>query len=202
MWDFFDVQADGGDGPALADASMPGAVWFPGARLNYAEHVFRDVDPAAVAIVEAGELRATREITWAQLHEQTARIAGGLRALGVGPGDRVVAFMPNITETIAAFFAVASIGAVWSSCSPDFGTRSVVDRFAQIEPKVLLAVDGYRYGGRDFDKLEEVAGLQAQMPTLAHTVVLSVSVAPRRASRASTGRSPGTTCSSARPGSS
>ncbi len=179
VWDFFDVQADGGDGPALADASMPGAVWFPGARLNYTEHVFRDVDPAAVAIIEAGELRATREITWAQLHEQTARIAGGLRALGVGPGDRVVAFMPNITETIAAFFAVASIGAVWSSCSPDFGTRSVVDRFAQIEPKVLLAVDGYRYGGRDFDKLEEVAGLQAQMPTLAHTVVLPyLSAAP------------------------
>src|SRR5204862_4643217 len=110
--------------------------------------------------------------TWDELREQTARVRAGLRALGVERGDRVVAYMPNIPETMAAFFAVASLGAVWSSCSPDFGARSVVDRFAQIEPKVLLCVDGYRYGGRDFDRREVVAGLLAEMPTVEWTVVV------------------------------
>ncbi|HVP01557.1 MAG TPA: acetoacetate--CoA ligase [Solirubrobacteraceae bacterium] len=172
IWEHFDVVADGTPAVALADASMPGAVWFPGTRLNYAEHVFRGVDDAAVAVIEAGELRATREVTWGELRALTAQIAGGLRALGVGPGDRVAAYMPNILETLAALLATASIGAVWSSCSPDFGERSVVDRFAQIEPKVLLAVDGYRYGGRDFDKREVLAGLIADLPTVEHAVVL------------------------------
>jgi len=172
IWEHFDVVADGTPAVALADASMPGAVWFPGTRLNYAEHVFRGVDDAAVAVIEAGELRATREVTWGELRALTAQIAGGLRALGVGPGDRVAAYMPNILETLAALLATASIGAVWSSCSPDFGERSVVDRFAQIEPKVLLAVDGYRYGGRDFDKREVLAGLIADLPTVEHAVEL------------------------------
>ena len=151
---------------------MPGTDWFPDTRLSYAEHVFREVPDDRVAIIEAGELRATREITWGELREQTARIAAGLRSLGVGEGDRVVAYMPNIPEAMAAFLATASLGAIWSSCSPDFGARTVVDRFAQIEPKVLLAVDGYRYGGRDFDKSAVVAELEAAMPTLEHTVVL------------------------------
>jgi acetoacetyl-CoA synthetase len=140
----------------LGSVAMPGTEWFPGARVSYAEHIFRDRDPEAVAIRHASELRDLGEWTWQRLREETAAIAGGLRALGVGPGDRVAAYMPNIPETAAAFLACASIGAVWSSAAPEFGSRSVIDRFAQIEPKVLLAVDGYRYGGRDFDRREQV----------------------------------------------
>ena len=131
---------------------MPGAKWFTGAEVNYAEHAFRGKPDDRVAIVHAGELRDQAEVTWGELREQVAGIAAGLRALGVERGDRVAAYMPNIPEAIAAFLATASIGAVWSSCSPDFGARSVIDRFAQIEPKVLLAVDGYRYNGKDFDR--------------------------------------------------
>ncbi|HEX5146463.1 MAG TPA: AMP-binding protein, partial [Conexibacter sp.] len=139
IWDYFDVRADGSPEPVLGRREMPGAEWFPHARLNYAEHVFRDKDDAAVAIRHASELRPLAAMTWGELRTLTARIAAGLRALGVGPGDRVVAYLPNIPEAMAAMLATASLGAVWSSCSPDFGARSVVDRFAQIEPKVLLA---------------------------------------------------------------
>ena len=117
---------------------------------------FRGRDDDAVAIRHAGELRELSQWTWGELREQTARIAAGLRRLGVGPGDRVAAYLPNIPETVAAFLATASLGAVWSSAAPEFGARSVIDRFAQIEPKVLLAVDGYRYGGRDHDRSEIV----------------------------------------------
>ena len=172
IWDYFDVQADGDPTQVMAIRAMPGAQWFPQTSLNHAEHIFRGKDPSQLAIIAAGESGQAREISWGELHRQTAQIAGGLRALGVEKGDRVVAYMPNIPETIAAFLAVASLGAIWSSCSPDFGVRSVVDRFAQIEPKVLLAVDGYRYGGRQFDKRDVVAELERQMPTLQHTVVL------------------------------
>ena len=156
----------------LGDRSMPGAEWFPGSRLSYAEHLFRGKDDDAVAIRHASELRDAGELTWGELRDQTARIAAGLRRMGVGEGDRVVAYIPNIPEAIAAFAACASIGATWSSCSPDFGARSVVDRFAQIEPKVLIAVDGYRYGGKDFDRRDVVDGLRAEMPSLEHTVLL------------------------------
>jgi len=156
----------------LGRREMPGADWFPGARLSYAEHVFRDREDDAVAIRHASELRPLGELTWGELRETTARIAAALRARGVGPGDRVCACLPNVPETVAAFLACASIGAVWSSCAPEFGVRSVVDRFAQIEPTVLLAVDGYRYGGRDFDRLDAVARLQQELPTLRATIVL------------------------------
>jgi acetoacetyl-CoA synthetase len=161
IWDFFDVQASAPYERVLDRREMPGAHWFPGARLSYAEHFFRGRDDDAVAIRHAAELRELSQWTWGELRDQTTRIATGLRRLGVGPGDRVAAYMPNIPETIAAFLASASIGAVWSSAAPEFGARSVIDRFAQIEPKVLLAVDGYRYGGRDFDRtaiVEEIAG--------------------------------------------
>ena len=134
--------------------------------------MFRGKRSDAVAIVHASELRELGEWTWAQLRESTARLAAGLRELGVEPGDRVVGYLPNLPETVAAFLACASIGAVWSSCSPDFGARSVADRFAQVEPKVLFAVDGYRYNGRDFDRRDVVARLQSEMPTLVRTVVL------------------------------
>jgi acetoacetyl-CoA synthetase len=157
IWDFYEVQADGSPERVLARREMPGAEWFPDVALNYAEHVFRGKADGAVAIRHAGEGRTLAEMTWGELRALTARIAAGLRAQGVERGDRVVAYLPNIPEAIAAMLATASIGATWSSCSPDFGARSVVDRFAQIEPKVLLAVDGYRYNGRPFDRSEQVA---------------------------------------------
>jgi acetoacetyl-CoA synthetase len=171
IWEFFDVQASYDE--VLADASMPGAKWFTGAELSYPEHIFRGRPGDRVAIRHASELRELGEWTWDELHEQTARVAAGLKALGVGRGDRVVAYMPNIPETIAAFYATASLGAVWSSCSPDFGARSVVDRFAQIEPKVMLTVDGYRYGGKDHDRRELIERVQSEMPSLKRTVTLA-----------------------------
>ncbi len=172
IWEFFDVQADGDPSTVLTSHEMPGARWFPDTSLNYAEHVFAGKDDTRVAILHSSELRPLTEMSWGELRAQVAAVAAGLRGLGVERGDRVVAYMPNIPEAIVAFLASASIGAVWSSCSPDFGPASVVDRFAQIEPKVLFAVDGYRYGGKDFDRTETVAQLQAAMPSLAATVVL------------------------------
>jgi acetoacetyl-CoA synthetase len=163
IWEFFDVQASEPYERVLGRREMPGAQWFPGSRLSYAEHFFRGRDDDAVAIRHASELRELSQWTWGELREQTARIAAGLRRMDVGPGDRVAAYMPNIPETIAAFLATASIGAVWSSAAPEFGARSVVDRFAQIEPTVLLAVDGYRYGGRDHDRGEVVAGIAEEI---------------------------------------
>jgi acetoacetyl-CoA synthetase len=170
VWDFFGVK--GSYNAVLSERSMPGARWFPGAELNYAEHVFRDFEPAAVAIRARSETRGNETMTWAELERSVSRARAGLRELGVGRGDRVVAYMPNIPETVVAFLATASLGATWSSAAPEFGARSVIDRFAQIEPKVLLAVDGYRYGGKDFNRLDTVNELRAAMPTLEQTVVL------------------------------
>ena len=172
IWDYFDVQADGDPSVVLVDRKMPGTEWFPHTSLNFAEHVFRGKDPAALAIVEQSELRPLREISWAQLSDQTAAIAAGMTRLGVGPGDRVAAYLPNCSEAIAAFLAAASIGATWSSCSPDFGADSVVDRFSQIGPKLLLTVDGYSYNGRKLDRIGEVARIEAALPTVEQTVVL------------------------------
>jgi len=172
IWDFFEVEASAPYSEVLRDHAMPGADWFPGALLSYPQHIFRSRDDADVAVRHASELRELGELTWGELGDQVARVAAGLRELGIGRGDRVVAYMPNIPETLVAFLATASLGAIWSSCSPDFGASSVVDRFAQIEPKVLFCVDGYRYGGRDFDRTEVVAGVQSAMPTLERTVVL------------------------------
>jgi acetoacetyl-CoA synthetase len=157
IWDFFGVE--GGYDRVLGSQAMPGAEWFPGAEVSYPGHLFRGKDADSVAIVHASELREQAELTWGELRTQVARIAAGLRELGVGRGDRVAAYIPNIPEAVAAFLATASLGAVWSSCSPDFGARSVIDRFAQIQPKVLLAVDGYRYNGRDFDRGDTVRGI-------------------------------------------
>src|SRR5262245_3852251 len=172
IWDYFEVAATKPYSAVLSGHAMPGARWFEGAELNYAEHLFRDKRDDAVAVRHASELRDLSELTWGELRELVARTAAGLTALGVERGDRVVAYLPNIPEALIAFCATASLGAVWSSCSPDFGARAVVDRFAQIEPKVLFAVDGYRHGGRDFDRLDVVAGLEAGIPTLEATVVL------------------------------
>lgn len=173
IWDYFEVIADAPPERVLGSREMPGAEWFPGTRLNYAEHVFRGHDDGDVAILAASELRPLERLTWGELRSEVARVAAGLRALGVGEGDRVVAYMPNVAETVVAFLATASLGAVWSSASPDFGADSVTDRFAQIEPKVLVACDGYRYGGKDFSRLETVASLREQMPSLEATVLVS-----------------------------
>jgi acetoacetyl-CoA synthetase len=172
IWDFFEVRAERPYKRVLGRREMPGAEWFPGARLSYAEHIFRGRDDADVAIIHESELRDRGEVTWGELRAQVAGIAAGLREMGVEPGDRVVGYLPNVPETIAIFLACASIGAIWSCCSPDFGIRSVVDRFAQIEPKVLFAADGYRYGGKDFDRREAIAELQRELPTVRHTVVV------------------------------
>jgi acetoacetyl-CoA synthetase len=172
IWDFFEVRADGERERVLGDRTMPGAEWFAGTHLNYAEHVFAGKDDAETAILHASELRDLEQLSWGELRAQVAAVAAGLRELGVERGDRVVAYLPNVPEAIVAFLASASIGAIWSSCSPDFGPASVIDRFAQIEPKVLFAVDGYRYGGKDFDRRDVVAELQAAMPSLKGTVVL------------------------------
>ncbi|MDP4920873.1 MAG: acetoacetate--CoA ligase [Solirubrobacteraceae bacterium] len=172
IWDYFEVEADGDPSVVLADREMPGTDWFPNTSLNFAEHIFRDKDRQALAIVEQSELRLLREISWGELSDQVASIAAGLERLGVGAGDRIAAYLPNGSEAIAAFLATASIGAIWSSCSPDFGADSVVDRFSQIEPKVLLAVDGYSYNGRQFDRLAEIASIEAALPTVERTVVL------------------------------
>ncbi len=161
--EYFDVRFHDAPRAVLDGAEMPGTSWFAGATLSYPEHIFRDRDDDAVAIRHASELRALDTMTWRELRALTARIQAGLRALGVGRGDRVAAYMPNIPETVAAFLATAGLGAVWSSCSPDFGARAVIDRFAQIEPKVLLAVDGYRYGGRDFDRGAVVEEIHAEV---------------------------------------
>jgi len=161
--EYFGVRFHEPPSAVLGSRVMPGAQWFAGATLSYPEHVLRGRDDGAVAIRHASELRPLTEMTWGELRTLTARIQAGLRDLGVTRGDRVVAYMPNIPEAIAAFLAVSGLGAIWSSCSPDFGTRSVVDRFAQIEPKVLLAVDGYRYGGRDFDRGAVVDAIHAEV---------------------------------------
>ncbi|MGH2804246.1 MAG: acetoacetate--CoA ligase, partial [Thermoleophilaceae bacterium] len=151
---------------------MPGASWFPGASLNYAEHLLSMARPAKTAIVHASESSPLAELSWDELRDQVARCAAGLRRLGVTRGDRVVAYMPNVPETVVAFLATASIGAIWSSCAPEFGTPTVVDRFKQIEPKLLIAIEGYRYGGRDFDRRPRVREIEAALPSLEHTVLV------------------------------
>jgi len=171
IWEFCGVRARRPYTRALAERRVFGARWFPGAELNYAEHVLRRRD-AHPAVLFASEGRPLGTITYADLSRRTAAVAAGLRRLGVRRGDRVVAYMPNAPETLIAFLATASIGAVWSSCAPEFGTRSVVERFRQIEPRVLFAVDGYRYGGKRFDRTGEVAEIRRQLPTLEAAVLV------------------------------
>jgi acetoacetyl-CoA synthetase len=170
--EFFELRFEERPARVLGSREMPGAQWFPGSVVSYAEHIFRHKDDDAIALQHASELRPLDQWTWSELRRQTAAIAAGLRASGVSRGDRVAAYMPNIPETVAALMACASIGAVWSSAAPEFGARSVVDRFAQIEPKVLLAIDGYRYGGRDYDRREVVSEIAGAVPSLQRVVTL------------------------------
>ena len=168
--EFFDVRFEVPAARVLGRRGMPGAEWFPGAEVSFAEHVFRGKNDGEIAIRHASELRELGEWSWGRLRLETARIAAGLRAHGVSRGDRVVAYMPNIPETVAALLACASIGATWSSAAPEFGTRSVIDRFAQVEPKVLLAIDGYRYGGKDYDRGRVVRDIAAEIPSLERVI--------------------------------
>ena len=171
IWEFFEVRAHAAYSAVLESETMPGAVWFPGARLNFAEHLLgRDEDAAEVAVVAHSQTREPESITFAELREQVARARAGLVRLGVGPGDRVVAYLPNIPETLVAFAAAASLGAVWASCAPEFGPRSVVDRLGQLEPTVLLTVGGYGFRDRSIDRRNEVAAIRAELPSLRHVV--------------------------------
>ena len=170
--EFFEVRFEVPAARVLGRRGMPGAEWFPGAQVSFAEHAFRGKDDDQVAIRHASEVRDPGEWTWGELRRETARVAAGLTEQGVTRGDRVVAYMPNIPETVAAFLACASIGAIWSSAAPEFGPRSVIDRFAQVEPKLLLAIDGYRYGGKDHDRRGAVREIAAAIPSLQRVVTL------------------------------
>jgi acetoacetyl-CoA synthetase len=167
VWEFFEVQADTPYERVLGSDELPGAEWFPGAQLSYAAHmVGRDEDADTVAVVAISQSREPFELTFRELREQVARARAGLQRLGVGPGDRVVAYLPNIPETLVAFLATASLGAVWAACPPEFGPRSVLDRLGQLEPSVLLAVGGYVWGDRLVDRQEQVAAVRAGLPSL------------------------------------
>ena len=166
VWDYFEIKASAPYNRVLSANVMPGAKWFEGSRLNFAEHVMRRSRGAEPALFFASEQTPLTSVSWDQLGGQVAQIAQALRNLGVVSGDRVVAFMPNIPETMVAFLATASIGAIWSSCSTDFGSASVLDRFRQIEPKVIFTVDGYRYGGKPFDRRVEARTIIEALPSI------------------------------------
>ncbi len=171
IWDFFGIRSYAPHECVLRARTMPGAEWFPGALLNYAEHMLgTEADAGVVAVVAHSQTRATRELTFGDLREQVAQVRRALIGLGVGPRDRVVGYLPNIPETLVAFIATASLGAIWAACPPEFGARSVTDRFAQLDPKVLLAVGGYGYRDRYIDRRAEVAEIRASLPTLEHTI--------------------------------
>jgi acetoacetyl-CoA synthetase len=177
VWEYFDVQGDRpNDGEALTEGTMPDVHWFPGATLNYAHNALRSAQthPSQEAIIYSSERGRDGTISYAELAAEVARVAAGLRQLGVGSGDRVVALLPNIPEAVIGVLAAASLGAIWSSCSPDFGISSVVDRWSQIEPSVMLAIDGYSYNGKDYDRTTVVADIAAQLPTLKAVVLVDL----------------------------
>jgi len=175
VWDYFGLQSPTPHTAVLAKNAMPGAVWFPGAQTNYAQQVFRHVAPADAAgfpaVISRNEKGEHRELSWPELRRQVASLALHLQEHGVMPGDRVAAYLPNTPEAMVAFLATVSIGAVWSICAPDMGTNAVLDRFQQITPKVLIACDGVRYGGRDFDRMGVVQELQNALPTVRHVIL-------------------------------
>src|SRR5580658_4069833 len=176
VWDYFEVLGDRGPGPVLAGQTMPDVRWFTGATLNYARNALRTAwtDPDRTAIIFDSERSRAGRLTYAQLAAEVARVARGLRALGVGKGDRVAALLPNVPEAIIGLLATASLGAIWSSCSPDFGASSVTDRFAQIEPKVLIGCDGYGYGGKEFSRAAMLAEVVEALPGLSGVVLVNL----------------------------
>ncbi|MBT8271794.1 MAG: acetoacetate--CoA ligase [Bacteroidia bacterium] len=172
LWNYFEIKSTGSYSEVIDSNDMPGVKWFQGTKLNYCEHLFRKARNDSTAIIFGNESGERRQINWADLRKSVGSMSNYLRSAGVQKGDRVVAFLPNIPEATIAFMAVNAIGAIWSSTSPDFGTESVVDRFAQIEPKVLIAVDGYRYNGKTYDKTETVKSVESALPSLEKTIIL------------------------------
>ncbi|MGH3433462.1 MAG: AMP-binding protein, partial [Thermocrispum sp.] len=173
VWVFYDVRASPPPRAVLGERRMPGARWFEGAELNYAEHLLRFADDERTAIVRIREGdEHHEEISWRKLRGAVGAFAVALRDVGVQRGDRVVAYLPNVPEAVIAMLAVTSLGAVWAACAPDFGTQSVIDRFAQLTPKVLIATDGYRFAGRLHDRGETVSELRAALPTVEHTLLV------------------------------
>lgn len=186
VWDYFKLESPTPHTAVLGQNTMPGALWFPGAQVNYARQALRHVDAAHAAglpaIISRNEKGHHREMSWPELRRQVASLALHLKAQGVEPGDRVAAYLPNVPEAMVAFLATVSVGGVWSICAPDMGTHAVLDRFRQIEPKVLIGVDGVTYGGRDHDRTGVLAELRAALPSVRHAVLLgnldaSVSIA-------------------------
>jgi acetoacetyl-CoA synthetase len=170
VWDYCGVEASAPPTAVLGTRTMPGADWFPGARLNYAEHVLRNERPGQDALYHQSETTPLAGLPWPELANDVRVLATQLRGLGVRPGDRVASCMPNIPQTAIAMLATTSIGAIWTSCSPDFGGRGISDRFGQLAPKVLLCVDSYRYGGRDYDRSAEIGQVIAGLPSLEHVI--------------------------------
>jgi acetoacetyl-CoA synthetase len=170
VWDFFDVQADGSRQPVLASHDMPGALWYPNARLNYAEHIFRNATYARPALIARSEDTGTQEVSWAQLRRDTGALAAKMRQQGVVAGDRVASYLPNRVETVVAFLACASIGAIWSSCATDMGATVVLDRLRQIEPKLLLVTDSYSYNGKHHNRQDVVDDLLRELPSVTTVV--------------------------------
>ena len=177
IWDYHGMRSPTPHTAVLAERRMPGAQWFPGAQVNYAREVLRHAGAAHAAglpaIVSDNERGEVRELPWPELKRQVASVALTLRDLGVGRGDRVAAYLPNVPETIVAFLACASIGAVWSVCAPDMGTAAVVDRFRQIEPRVLIAADGVHYGGRPIDRSAVLRELRAALPSVRKLLLIA-----------------------------
>ncbi|HZC86072.1 MAG TPA: acetoacetate--CoA ligase, partial [Steroidobacteraceae bacterium] len=172
LWDYFAIESSAPHTRVLGRRSMPGAEWFPGARLNYAQHVLRGERAGGDVLLHLSETRPLTALRWETLGNQVRTLATELRALGVQPGDRVVAWMPNIPETMAAMLATTAAGAIWACCSPDFGERGTLDRLAQLEPKVLFSVDGYRYGGKAFDRRSQLRDIAASLTSLEHLIYL------------------------------
>ncbi|NBJ68025.1 MULTISPECIES: acetoacetate--CoA ligase [Clostridia] len=174
IWDYFDLQTEEGYQTILSSHQMPGAKWFPEATVNYTEHIFRNrATSDQSAIIHTSENRKIKAVSWRQLYQDTAAMQQVLKRLGIQKGDRIVAYLPNIYEAVVAFLATASVGAIWSSASPDFGTQSVIDRFQQIEPKLFFTIDGYLYGGKAFDRTDVAAEIQSSLPTLEATITIS-----------------------------
>ena len=178
IWDFFDIQAEGSRDPVLATHAMPGAVWYPNARLNYAEHIFRNATDARPALIARSEDAGTREVSWAQLRRDTGALAAKMRQQGVVAGDRVASYLPNRAETVIAFLACASIGAIWSSCATDMGATVVLDRLRQIEPKLILVTDSYSYNGKQHDRAGVVDDLLRELPSVKTVVHVPGPLAP------------------------
>src|ERR1700677_886013 len=187
VWDYFDVRSATPYERVLSGSVMPDVQWFTGAQVSYVEHLFRGGDPAGFALIDVRESArpgagpVSRQLTWRMLREQVGGLAAMLRDLGVGPGDRVAGYVPNAAEAVIAFLATASLGAIWSGCGQDYSPAAAAERLGQLDPVVLIAADGYRYGGREFDKRGAVAELSALLPSLRATIVFPRLGLPRAA---------------------